>query len=92
MCRRRYCGECPMFRYEDTDGIGECFVCKELRTCGQKCKITRDNITEKQVLRILHYEQKWRRGTKLEMLSPVLFGVAIDGAMRFIRKTCKNKP
>ena len=80
-----------MFRYEDTDGIGECFVRKELRTCGQKCNITRDNITEKQVLRILHYEQKWRRGTKLEMLSPLLISVAIDGAMRFIRKTCKNK-
>ena len=78
-----------MFRYEDTDGIGECFVCKECMTFCQKFMITRDNITEKQVLRILHYEQKWRRGKKLEMLSPVLFGVAIDGAMRFIRN--KNK-
>lgn len=54
-----------------------------------KVQDNRDNITEKQVLRILHYEQKWRRGKKLEMLSPVLFGVAIDGAMRFIRN--KNK-
>ena len=80
-----------MFRYEDTDGIGECFVCKELRTCGQKCKITRDNITEKQVLSIFHYLQKWRRGTKLKLFSPVLLGVAIDGALRFICKTNKNK-
>lgn len=47
-----------MFRYEDTDGIGECFVCKELRTCGQKCKITRDNITEKQVLYVVDKSYK----------------------------------
>ena len=42
--------------------------------------------TPRQAAKLLHYAQKWRRGKKCAMLPPAILGVAIDMAIRTMRK------
>lgn len=86
-----YCGECPLFKYEDFDGIGICDICKHERHCGDICKFITDGMYEQETLRMLHYCQKWRRGANIKMPPPTLLGLAIDSAMRIIRTKQKEE-
>ena len=81
-----YCGECPLFRHEDTDGFGICHVSSRWQRCSDTCQFLSAPPTPRQAAKILHYAQKWRRGKKCAMLPPAIFGVAIDMAIRTLRK------
>ena len=83
---KNYCGECPLFKYECTDGWGWCDVRERNAHCGDECGVRRETIKPNQAVKILHYAQKWRRGAKIKQISSYLFGVGIDGAIRELRK------
>lgn len=87
-----YCGECPFFKYEDTDGIGLCSIKNKNKYCGDTCGyLTFDwDMSNRETEKILHYSQKWRRGGNIKMLNPRLFGLAIDGAIRELRRIRKS--
>jgi len=34
-----YCGECPLFLNECTDGSGQCKITKETCSCGDSCEL-----------------------------------------------------
>ena len=78
-----HCGECTFFSHESIDGYGWCDVT-------DREHLSRENITDKQALRVLHYAQKWRRGAKTECVNPYVFGIAIDRAIKVLRKEVKN--
>lgn len=40
----------------------------------------------KETIKYLHYYQKWRRGAKLPIPNPQEVGIAIDNAIRELRK------
>lgn len=82
----RYCGECNFFSQEGIDGFGWCDVTGSEQQCGDQCTLKRENITEKQALKVLHYAQKWRRGAKIDCVNPYVFGIAIDRAIKVLRK------
>ena len=83
-----YCCECPVFKYEDANGYGVCSLYGRVTRCYDKCRfLTSDfNMTRKHTIKVLHLAQKWRRGRKQNMLPPRLFGLAIDNAIRELRK------
>ena len=81
-----HCGECSFFSHEDTDGYGWCDIECRVQRCSDKCTISRTSITDKQAERVLHYSQKWRRGAKIEQPSPYVLGIAIDRAIKVLRK------
>lgn len=83
-----YCGECPIFKHEDADGYGFCNLSYREQRCDDMCSfLTFDfDMTREQTVKVLHLAQKWRRGSKLKMLPPRLFGLAIDNAIRELRK------
>lgn len=81
-----YCGECPLFRHEDTDGFGICHVSSREQRCSDICQFLSAHPTPRQAAKLLHYAQKWRRGKKCAMLPPAILGVAIDIAIRTMRK------
>lgn len=80
-----HCGECNFFSHESIDGFGWCDVTKREQQCSDQCTMHRENITNKQALRVLHYAQKWRRGAKTECVNPYVFGIAIDRAIKVLR-------
>lgn len=84
--RPPYCGECPYFLYEGLDGFGICDIQKQTANCSFVCDFTDRPPTPKETERLLHHYQKYRRGTKPKAPSPFLIGVAIDEAIRIIRK------
>lgn len=86
-----YCGECPLFKDEDINGLGFCSAQKGWMHCADLCKFITDGMYVQDTLRMLHYCQKWRRGAKIEMPPPTLFGLAIDSAMRIIRAKLKEQ-
>jgi hypothetical protein len=65
-------------------------VTQREQQCSDQCTLSRENITDKQALRVLHYAQKWRRGAKTECVNPYVFGIAIDRAIKVLRKEVKN--
>lgn len=79
-----------LFLHEDTDGCGWCDVTGREQQCSDQCTLNRESITNKQALRVLHYAQKWRRGAKTECVNPYVFGIAIDRAIKVLRKEVKN--
>ena len=87
----RYCGECNFFNHENIDGFGRCDVTYREQQCSDQCTLSRESITDKQVLRVLHYTQKWRRGAKIDMPSPYVLGIAIDGAIKSLRSHANCK-
>ncbi len=80
------CGECPCFLYECLDGLGICDIQKQTTNCSFVCDFADRPPTPKETGRLLHHYQKYRRGTKPNAPSPFLIGVAIDEAIRIIRK------
>ena len=64
-----HCGECNFFPHESIDGYGWCDVTGREQQRSDQCTLSRENITDKQALRVLHYAQKWRRGAKTECVN-----------------------
>ena len=82
-----HCGECPFFKYEDTDGYGICDISGFAKNCSMECSFCMfDELTNIQAVKVLHHTQKWRRGAKISMLPPALLGLAIDRAIRVLRQ------
>lgn len=50
------------------------------------CLVNRENMGVYGAMKVLHDMQKWRRGRKMPMVSPILFGAAIDVAISVLRK------
>jgi hypothetical protein len=44
----------------------------------------------KEAIKILRYYQKWRRGAKIAMPDPKQAGIAIDVAIKALRKSLKD--
>ena len=90
-----YCGECPFFKYEDMDGFGLCSLRERVQRCEDMCGfLTPDfdmTMTRVQTIKVLHTAQKWRRGGKQRMLPPWLFELAIDSAIRELRRIRHEK-
>ena len=86
-----HCGECNFFSHESIDGYGWCDVTQREQQCSDQCTLSRENITDKQALRVLHYAQKWRRGAKTECVNPYVFGIAIDRAIKSMRSHANCK-
>ena len=86
-----YCGECPFFKYEDTDGYGICDIIGVESDCSLVCAFDKQGeLTKRQAVKILHHTQKWRRGEKIGMPPPVLLCLAIDKAIRVLRLKIKE--
>ena len=87
-----YCGECPFFKYEDTDGYGICDISGFAKNCSLECSFCMfDELTKEQAVKVLHYTQKWRRGAKIGMPPPALLGLAIDTGIRVLRQKIKEE-
>lgn len=54
------------------------------------CLINRKNMGPYGAMKVLHDMQKWRRGRKMPMVSPILFGAAIDVAISVLRKDLRT--
>ena len=86
-----HCGECPFFKYEDTDGYGICDISGSKSNCSNVCAYDMcHKLTNKQTVKVLHHAQKWRRGAKIGMPPPALLGLAIDKAIRVLRQKIKD--
>lgn len=81
-----HCGECPLFKYECTDGWGWCDVRERTAYCGDQCVVEYKKMTPHHAVKILHYAQKWRRGKKIKPIPPYLLGQAIDKSINELRQ------
>lgn len=54
------------------------------------CLVNRENMGVYGAMKVLHDMQKWRRGRKMPMVSPILFGAAIDVAISELRKDLRT--
>lgn len=54
------------------------------------CLVNRENMGSCGAMKVLHDMQKWRRGRKMPMVSPILFGAAIDVAISVLRKDLRT--
>lgn len=54
------------------------------------CLVNRENMGVYGAMKVLHDMQKWRRGRKMPMVSPILFGAAIDVAISVLRKDLRT--
>ena len=54
------------------------------------CLVNRKNMGSYGAMKVLHDMQKWRRGRKMPMVSPILFGAAIDVAISVLRKDLRT--
>ena len=54
------------------------------------CLVNRENMGVYGAMKVLHDMQKWRRGRKMPMVSPILFGAAIDVAISALRKDLRT--
>ena len=87
-----HCGECPFFKYEDTDGYGICDISGFESNCSLVCGYDRrEQLTNIQAVKVLHHAQKWRRGAKIGMPPPALLGLAIDTGIRVLRQKIKEE-
>ena len=34
-----YCGECPLFQYENIDGFGNCKITNNVNSCSDSCEL-----------------------------------------------------
>ena len=51
-----YCGECPFFKYEDTDGYGICDIGGFADNCSMECSFfVFDQLTNRQAVKVLHH-------------------------------------
>lgn len=81
------CGECSFFKYEDMFGYGICCISDREQRCDDECPL---QYTDKEIERVLHHFQKWRRGGKGEQPQPYIIDKGIDGAIRVLRQKRKE--
>ena len=80
------CEECCFFKLEYAGGFGHCDITNYPCHFGDICNLNHKSMTNSQVVKILHYAQKWRRGGKMKMINPFVYGVAIDAAILKLRR------
>lgn len=89
------CRECPFFKQVKGRNYGTCYISKSNVKIENDCEYTEfgKDLDLNQAIKVLHYHQKWRRGCKIQMVSPSLTGMAIDVALQTMRKvqTIKSK-
>lgn len=87
------CSTCKYFdRHTDLpDGRHRCNlsdgVYPNINDC---CLVNSENMGIYGAMKVLHDMQKWRRGRKMPMVSPILFGAAIDVAISALRKDLRT--
>ena len=54
------------------------------------CLVNRENMGSYGAMKVLHDMQNWRRGRNMPMVSPILFGAAIDVAISVLRKDLRT--
>mgnify|MGYP003538773068 CR=1 FL=1 len=54
------------------------------------CLVNRENMGVYGAMKVLHDMQKWRRGCKMPMVSPILFSAAIDVAISVLRSDLRT--
>ena len=80
------CEECCFFKLEYAGGFGYCDITNYPCHFGDICNLNHKSMTNSQVVKILHYAQKWRRGGKMKMINPFVYGLAIDAAILKLRR------
>lgn len=80
------CGECRFGENEDAYGRAWCALLDKEVCCQHKCLLSSKNISARSAERILHYYQKYRRGGRFRFCNPYLVGIAIDYAIKNLRK------
>lgn len=86
-----YCGECCFVKHEDMDGFGYCELVEDIMHCGNKCVLDHTKMKPRQIVKALHYIQKWRRGAEIPMPHPYVYGIATDAAIYQLRKQEREK-
>lgn len=86
-----YCYQCTFFEPDGLGNSGQCGLLPIPQKSGSAlrhglCRFTRDNMPLESVPKALHVYQKWRRSGKDKMPHPYISGLAIDNAMRLLRK------
>ena len=84
--RKDCCGGCGWFDYQDTEGFGICRIDKNIRYCGHNCYLLAKTPTKKETIKMLHEYEKWRKGGKGNCPHPKVVSLAIDNAIRLLRK------
>lgn len=87
MNKNTNCGICSFFKHKDISGGGYCTILDKLTSVDTICSLDYANMSEKSAIKVLHYFQKWRRGGNFAMPNPYVIGVAVDAAIRNLRKT-----
>ena len=80
------CEECCFFKLEYAGGFGHCDITNYPCHFGEICNLNHKSMTNSQAVKILHYAQKWRRGGKMKMINPFVYGLATDAAMLKLRR------
>ena len=80
------CEECCFFKLEYAGGFGHCDITNYRCYFGDICNLNYKSMTNSQAVKILHYAQKWRRGAKMKMINPFVYGLAIDAAILKLRR------
>lgn len=90
-CRIPYCGECCFRGPECSDGFGYCEVIGHSTLCSDECWIDHTKLKPSEIVKTLHYTQKWRRGANIAMPSPYVIGRVLDAAIYQLRKQEREK-
>ncbi|MCF0201779.1 MAG: hypothetical protein HUK08_00305 [Bacteroidaceae bacterium] len=92
----KHCGECLLFRYEDTYGYGLCEIQNDYEHCGNKCffadKPLNTYLTAKATVKVLRLFNKYRMGKSDVMLPVRLYSIALGSAIRHCRRLDAIKP
>lgn len=83
------CVECRYYDEHTTyrDGSHRCKLCESISVIAHDdCRLTRITMSAKSASKVLHDMQKWRRCGTGRMVNPYLFGIAIDVAIRHLRR------
>lgn len=84
------CEYCPFFRFKYIDGCGICELTELSMFEKEKCYLLGEKrLCRPIALKVLEYFQKWRRGDNGKQPSGFLVGLALDEAIRSLRKEDK---
>lgn len=86
-----HCGRCSFFSNESIYGYGICGIRNNIVLCSDPCWLS-DGITQKDVVKVLHLTQKYRRGNAFQkrVPQPYVVGLAIDEAIKQLRRINKK--
>lgn len=85
---KTYCLYCP---FGDKDKK-YCILTKQYLPFNNrtKCTLNYNILSNKQILNILHYTQKWRKGANIKPIPPYILSMAIDKTINNIRSINKS--